>query len=131
MVLFTSYFKEFLLGQQFQITTDHRARVLRYSFIEPVAIVAGWMEKLSMFNFQIVHRPGKTIDKTDALSRVQTLNLSATSVTSTLSSLCLRKVRIGIKLYRQSNHGANQEKNHLELQCFVGHLSCSLTGSNS
>ena len=86
VVFFTSYFKEFLLGQKFQIITDHRALVWLYSFKEPDAIVARWLEKLSMFNFEIVHRPGKTIANADALSRLPPLNLSATSVTSVSSS---------------------------------------------
>ena len=50
VVFLTSYFKEFLLGQKFETITDHRELVWLYSFKEPDAIVARWLEKLSMFN---------------------------------------------------------------------------------
>ena len=55
-VYFTSYFKEFFLGQNFQIITDHRALVWLYSSREPDAIVARRLLKLSMFNFEIERR---------------------------------------------------------------------------
>ena len=86
VVFFTSYFKEFLLGQKFQIITDHSALVWLYSFKKPDAIVARWLEKL--FNFEIVLRPGKAIANADALSRLPPLKLSAASVTPSLSSAC-------------------------------------------
>ena len=87
VVFCTSFFKEFLLGQTFQIIIDHHALVWLYSFKELDAIVARYLEKLSLFDFEIVHRPGKTFDNADALSRLPKLNLSATSVTSALSPL--------------------------------------------
>ena len=77
VVFFTAYFKEFLLGQKFKIITDHRALVWLYSFKDPDAIVARWLEKLSMFNFEIIHRPGKTITHADALSRIPEPSVSA------------------------------------------------------
>ena len=70
VVFFTSYFKEFLLGQKLQIITDHRALVSLYSFVEPDAIVAQWLEKLSMFSFEILHQTGKNSANADALSRL-------------------------------------------------------------
>ena len=70
VVFFTGYFREFLLGRKFKIITDHRALVWLYSFKDPDAIVARWLEKLSNFDFEIIHRPGKTITNADALSRI-------------------------------------------------------------
>ena len=59
----------------------------------PDAIVERRLEKLSMFNFEIVHRPGKTIANADVLSRLPKLNLSANSVTSDLSPLCFAETQ--------------------------------------
>ena len=70
VVFFTNYFKEYLLGQKFRIVTDHRALVWLYSFKDPDGLVARWLEKLSSFDFEIVHRPGTSISHADALSRI-------------------------------------------------------------
>ena len=70
MVFFTQYFKDYLLGRKFYIVTDHRALVWLYSFKEPDGLVARWLEKLSVFDFEINHRPGTKIAHADALSRI-------------------------------------------------------------
>ena len=49
--------------------TDHRALVWLYSFREPDGLGARWKEKLSLFDFEIKHRPGTQISHADALSR--------------------------------------------------------------
>ena len=69
VVYFTHYFREYLIGRKFQIITDHRALVWLYSFKDPDGLVARWIEKLSLFDFEIVHRPGTKIAHADALSR--------------------------------------------------------------
>ena len=70
VVFFTQYFKDYLLGRKFFIITDHRALVWLYSFKEPDGLVARWLEKLSVFDFEICHRPGTKIAHADALSRI-------------------------------------------------------------
>ena len=69
VVFFNNYFKEYLLGQKFRLVTDHRALVWLYYFKDPDGLVARWLEKLSSFDFEIVHRPGTSISHADALSR--------------------------------------------------------------
>ena len=49
--------------------TDHRALVWLFSFKEPDGLVARWIEKLGLFDFEIKHRPGTQISHADALSR--------------------------------------------------------------
>ena len=77
VIFFTTYFREFLLGRKFEIITDHRALVWLYSFKDPDAIIARWLEKLSVFDFDIVHRPGKSITNADSLSRIPMQSVSA------------------------------------------------------
>ena len=72
IVHLTHYFKNYLLGQQFLIITDHRALVWIYSFKEPDGMVARWIEKLGQFNFDIKYRAGKKIPHADCLSRINT-----------------------------------------------------------
>ena len=72
IVHFSLYFKNYLLGLHFLITTDHRALVWIYSFKEPDGMVARWIEKLGQFNFEIKHRAGKKIPHNDCLSRINT-----------------------------------------------------------
>ena len=72
IVHFTQNFKNFSLGQHFLIITFHRALVWIYSFKEPVGMVAGWIEKLGQFNFDIKLRAGKKIPHADCLSRINT-----------------------------------------------------------
>ena len=77
VVFFTNYFKEYLL----RIVTDYRALVWLYSFKDPDGLVARWLEKLSSFDFEIVHRPGTSISHADALSRIPPSSLLFEPVT--------------------------------------------------
>ena len=60
-VSFTRYFKHYLLGRKFQIDTDHiTLQWFRY-FKDLDGLTARWLEKLAAFEFEIVHRSGKSI----------------------------------------------------------------------
>ena len=61
--------KQYLLGQKFLIRTDHGSLTWLTNFKEPQGQVARWIEILSPFNYTIQHRPGKTHQNADALSR--------------------------------------------------------------
>ena len=69
VVYYTHYFREYLIGRKFDVITDHRALVWLCSFKEPDGLVARWKEKLSLFDFEIKHRPGTQISHADVLSR--------------------------------------------------------------
>ena len=64
---FTRHFKHYLLGQKFTIITDHRALQWLQNFQDPDALTARWLEKLA--DYEVVHRPGKSIGHADGLSR--------------------------------------------------------------
>jgi len=73
VVQFTEQFKHFLLGRKFLVRTDNSA--VRYwtkihsNSYEPLGQVARWLVKLSAFNFDIKHRPGRQHSNADSLSR--------------------------------------------------------------
>ena len=69
IVNFTRHFRHYLLGQKFTIVTDHRALQWLHNFKDPDGITARWLEKLAPFNYEVRHRPGKSIGHADGLSR--------------------------------------------------------------
>ena len=49
--------------------TDHSELQRLHSFKKPAGQVARWLEKLSEYNYDIEHRPGKNHNNADSLSR--------------------------------------------------------------
>ena len=72
IVHFTKRFQNYLLGQQASIIADHLAHVWIYSCKKPDGMVARWIEKIWLFNFDIKHRAGQKITHADCLSRKNT-----------------------------------------------------------
>ena len=70
IVNFTRHFKHYLLGRKFQIVTDHRALQWLHNFKDPDGLTARWLEKLAAFEYEIVHRSGKSIGHADSMSRI-------------------------------------------------------------
>ena len=70
MVTFMHQFRHHLLGRKFTLRTDHGSLRWLFHFKEPQGQMARWLEVLSQYNFQIVHRAGKRHQNADALSRV-------------------------------------------------------------
>ena len=77
VVNFTRHLKHYLLGQKFTIITDHRALQWLHNFKDPDAVAARWLEKLAAFDYEVVHRPGKSISHADGLSRTPLRAFSA------------------------------------------------------
>ena len=70
IVTFTRHFRHYLLGRKFTIVTDHRALQWLHNFKDPDGITARWLEKLAPFDYDVRHRPGKSIGHADGLSRI-------------------------------------------------------------
>jgi hypothetical protein len=70
VVVFTQHFRPYLLGREFTLRTDHGSLTWLQSFRDPEGQLARWLEKLQQFNFNIVHRQGKSHQNADALSRL-------------------------------------------------------------
>ena len=73
-VTFTRHFKHYLLGRKFKIVTDHRALQWLHNFKDPDGLTAQWLEKLSAFDYEVQHRPGKSIGHADGVSRIPIVN---------------------------------------------------------
>ena len=70
LVTFTRHFRHYLLGQKFTIVTDQSALQWLHSFKDPDGITARWLEKLAPFDYEVRHRPGKSIGRADGLLRI-------------------------------------------------------------
>jgi len=68
-VCYTKTFRQYLLGRQFVIRTDHSALQWLRTTPEPIGQQACWCEILEEFDFQIVHRQGRLHENADAMSR--------------------------------------------------------------
>ena len=69
VVTFLHHFRQYLIGTNFVVRTDHGALTWIQNFKSPEGQLARWLEKLQDFEFSIVHRPGKKHCNADALSR--------------------------------------------------------------
>ena len=75
----TEYFEYYLLGAPFIIYTDHDPLTYLRSVSQPHGRLARWMLKLEQFEYQIRHKPGKSISHADGLSR-QSVQVTAVSL---------------------------------------------------
>ena len=69
VVNFTRHFRHYLFGQKITIFTNHRALQWLHNFKDSDTLTARWLEKFATFNYEVVHRPGKSIGQVDGLSR--------------------------------------------------------------
>ncbi len=69
LVLAIKHFRPYLYGQQFLARTDHNSLRWLRNFREPEGQIARWMEALSEYDFEVVHRPGLKHQNADSLSR--------------------------------------------------------------
>ena len=86
VVNFARHFRHHLLGRKFKIVTDHSALQWLHNFKDPDALTAHWLEKLAAFNYEVVHRPGKSIGHADGLSRIPPKALNMVSPQSKTSA---------------------------------------------
>ncbi len=62
-------FKYYLTGRHFTVVTDHTSLTWLRNFREPEGVVARWITRLQLFDFKIVHRPGRHQSHADGLFR--------------------------------------------------------------
>lgn len=71
-------FRPYLWGRHFKVVTDHRPLKWLMSLKDPGSRLTRWTIKLSEYDFEVLHRPGKANGNADALSRVQIIKVEAT-----------------------------------------------------
>src|SRR6218665_2668756 len=69
IVYFVKVFRQYLLGGRFLLRTDHAALKWLQRTPEPIGQQGRWLERLSEYDFEILHRPGRQHGNVDALSR--------------------------------------------------------------
>src|SRR5664279_2859784 len=69
VVNFLKYFHHHLMGRRFQVRTDHAALQWLRRIPEPVGQQAWWIGYMEEFDFEIVHRAGKSHGNAYAMSR--------------------------------------------------------------
>ena len=70
LVYFVKYFRLYVYGKQFTVRTDHGSLRWLMNFKNPEGQVARWLEFLSLFNMKIEHRPGRSHQNADGVSRI-------------------------------------------------------------
>ncbi len=70
VVTYCRHFRHYLLGRKFYLRTDHSSLVWLTRFKNIQGQLARWLEELSQFDMEILHRPGKDHVNCDALSRI-------------------------------------------------------------
>lgn len=73
-------FRPYLDGTKFTVITDHSALQWLHKMKDPHGRLARWAMKLQQFNFEIVHRPGKSNTVPDALSRAVESSIEVNSI---------------------------------------------------
>ena len=55
IVEFVQHFRQYLLGRQFTLRTDHGSLVWVRNFKEPEGQLARWLERLEEYDFSVIH----------------------------------------------------------------------------
>nr|XP_034195210.1 uncharacterized protein LOC117611386 [Osmia lignaria] len=69
MVYAVQYFRPYLYGTKFTLVTDHRPLVWLHSVKDPTSRLMKWRLRLLEYEYQVIHKAGKTNKNADALSR--------------------------------------------------------------
>lgn len=72
------YFRPYLWGRHFKVVTDHRPLRWLVSLKDPGSRCTHWTIKLSEYDFEVIHRPGKANSNADALSRIPIVKVGTT-----------------------------------------------------
>ena len=68
-VYFIRHFRPYLLGRKFTLRTEHGSLTWLCNFKQPEGQLARWLERLQEYDFEVVHRRGRSHQNADALSR--------------------------------------------------------------
>lgn len=69
IVYCVNYFRPYLYGRKFQLTTDHKPLVWLHSVKDPTSRLVRWRLKLAEYDYEVIYKAGKINVNADALSR--------------------------------------------------------------
>ena len=69
VVTYLKHFKQYLYGRHVRVRTDHGALRWLTNFKQPEGQLARWLEVVSGYDLEIIHRAGRSHANADALSR--------------------------------------------------------------
>ena len=69
IVYYMKGFRQYLLGREFVVRTDHAALQWLMRTPTPIGQQARWLDILGEFHFTVVHRPGRSHQNADSMSR--------------------------------------------------------------
>ena len=101
-----NHFKPYLYGQKFTIITDNEPITSLKSLKEPKGRKARWLQDISAFVFDIVHKPGRNHRDVDALSRNPAYGSASISPSSMTSH--------GISVVMAGEYSTEEVLNHQE-----------------
>ena len=88
IVYFTKYFRQYLLGREFVVRTDHAALSWLRRLNDPIGQNARWLELLGEYDYIVKHRQGAVHGNADALSRHPCLNKPSCTACHLESAIC-------------------------------------------
>ena len=71
IMLFTAEYRRYLCSKKFLLRTDHASLVWLTNFKEPSGVLFRWLQKLSEYSYEIIHRKGVLHTNCDSLSRME------------------------------------------------------------
>jgi len=74
-------FRLYLLGQKFNIITDHRALIWLFNLENPGSRLTRWRLKLEEYQYIIQYKPGSSNTNADALSRIHRVVIRSSKTT--------------------------------------------------
>jgi transposase InsO family protein len=69
VVYFLKHYRHYLFGRKFLLRTDHGALKYLLNFKDPQGQMARWLQVLGTYDFEVVHRAGRSHNNADAMSR--------------------------------------------------------------
>ena len=104
IVYYMKAFKQYLLGREFTVRTDHAALQWLMKTPNPIGQQARWLDILGEFQFKVVHRPGRAHQNADAMSRRPCRQCGVESEETETLRLCTIQIDNAAEL---ENHGWN------------------------
>ena len=107
VVHFCTQYKHYLIGRKFDLRTDHGALTWLFQFKQPEGQIARWLELLSPYQMNIIHRPGRIHSNGDGLSR-KPCNLDCP--TCKKGEKLIQDIRVCQVQHKSTNRGRTSRK---------------------